>query len=64
LSVDRNWVKAYKVVVNPNASAAGQPAMLFDPYTTQTIAEGGIVVAGPLAGYYVNRDGTLGDGWK
>ena len=59
--VDRDWFKAYKVVTNPNvALGATQPTNLFEPWTTQTISEGGIVVAGPLAGYYFNADGSFG----
>lgn len=58
--VDRDWFQSYKVAANPNAAAAGQPALLFLPWTTQLESEGGVVTAGPLTGYYFNRDGTFG----
>lgn len=57
--VDRDWWKAYKVFGNPAASAAGVPVNLFQPYVTQFETPGGVVTAGPLAGYYFDANGAL-----
>lgn len=56
----RDWFKAYKIVPNPAASQAGQPARLILPWTSVAATNNGLVTSGPLKGLFFNDAGGIG----
>lgn len=58
LAEDRDWFKGHKVVPNPMAAAAGQPARLLLPGTSLNVSSGGLVTSGPLRGVHFDAAGN------
>jgi len=59
LYASRKWFKGYKFVPNPLAGTAGQPTFVVAPWAAQLANNTGVVISGPLKGYYFGDDGSL-----